>query len=1154
MRKKLFGSVILGGITCAALALSACSGNGGSGTSNSSGSQKPSPITGEHVLNGFDSVEDLYNIKWINISYASVGSMDINTESDYIKGGNGSLKIDVASTKNDPEFNFKTQNCALPEMDVTDLKNISVWIYNANESDVEASLNVLRSDDTHLLSQSFTLTAGEWTECVMDVNAVVTKYAYSSISGFSFAFEAVSPSTFYVDEFSAEFGKVFTQEDEGYVTKIEGIISDISGIPTKITLDDESTLSTIYDKYNSLPDIYKSAVTNYSSLSQAMSDVLYAKVKGETSTTERVAFYFDKFYGVTQLKNAETSKNTFGYSKEVKFGAEDGSTFVNHIGEIWNYTDISTSVSIGDYDYITLSLYTDCEELAIWFNSKSAGWQNRVNVKGGEWLTVQIPTAYCNATGVQLISTKSINGGEASPVDGKLYISSIKCCKLNESQAFANALAQDTPYSVENGSLSTAGGFATVTASNDEGVDVLLNKSQTSINVSQNAVLAFRAPKALSLALLDADKTEYATISCAEGWNTLTLTDSQYNSLAYIRIAALEGEEYKLGITYIVRKSDLQAAKLYLGRDYLTAVASATVGDLPSYISYLTIFNNSSLTELKSQFVKVSQELDAELYAEQVALYDEIVATIDSVREKTKTLIERAIDNASATNAAVNDLYLLNSVYEDYTSAKLCLALTTEYKAKAEAALAKVADLPLRLVDVTSAIDRAKFGISVKYYPWKADVTCAQNSEYGSVMRLHITKVEMGSIEFKYDNSVDLGDYDYVAFSIYTRNSKTLRFSTIGWGNVQATYTVLGGEWTQIIVPKSVYTSTGYMLISAWSSINVDDEILFGDFYAYNAKAVVREIDNLPEIADVTLSDEDKVFAVGSLYDNLSASSQRKVTNIETLENLQVKIVTMRIAALPDAESVTLVHSELIEKAKNAYDSLSATAKAKVSADDVTKLDACVEKATDNKFAMSSSSLSKTDFVPWGENYTVESYTDTTYGNGIKITRGNIGNIGLLIDTTVLSAAKLDDYQYVVFYVYNSYSEQLTVRKMAVDWSNAATIVTDCAVTASGTTMYYLRGDGWTQCYMSVNDFKNVASKYLCFYDKIPGGQYVVISDFYAVKTQPDFGSTDPDEGTPDVPDTIPKCSTVPNTHSRRRLLPRVAIITPVGITDIGAT
>ena len=207
-------------------------------------------LEGKMLINGFDNLDELYAIKWINAAIGTSGKLDIHTDANMVQEGEGCLRFDVKKTATFPELHIKTQNTHVPDMDVTRIKTYSTWIYNASETEIVASLNLIQKGNTHLLSQEFTLPAQQWTECVMYVNGVVTKYAAENVTGFSVQFHVevdsaatddskLKTATFYLDNMQVEFGNAITEEDRAYVETIESIIAEIDALPLDITSEDE---------------------------------------------------------------------------------------------------------------------------------------------------------------------------------------------------------------------------------------------------------------------------------------------------------------------------------------------------------------------------------------------------------------------------------------------------------------------------------------------------------------------------------------------------------------------------------------------------------------------------------------------------------------------------------------------------------------------------------------------------------------------------------------------------------------------------------------------------------------------------------------------------------------------------------------------------
>ena len=87
--------------------------------------------------------------------------------------------------------------------------------------------------------------------------------------------EEAFPKTVYIDELSVEFGRVFNEEDNSYIEKIEALIAEIKELPDGAKASDETAIAAAFEKYNSLPDLYKSAIVNFNDLSSAMKNLLY---------------------------------------------------------------------------------------------------------------------------------------------------------------------------------------------------------------------------------------------------------------------------------------------------------------------------------------------------------------------------------------------------------------------------------------------------------------------------------------------------------------------------------------------------------------------------------------------------------------------------------------------------------------------------------------------------------------------------------------------------------------------------------------------------------------------------------------------------------------------------------------------------------------
>ena len=96
-------------------------------------------------------------------------------------------------------------------------------------------------------------------------------------------------------------------------------------------------------------------------------------------------------------------------------------------------------------------------------------------------------------------------------------------------------------------------------------------------------------------------------------------------------------------------------------------------------------------------------------------------------------------------------------------------------------------------------------------------------------------------------------------------------------------------------------------------------------------------IEAIPDPADVTTADADKVAAAKTAYDKLTDDQKAKITEVEkekldaaaqALSDAETSDVEALIKALPSASSVTTANAEAIEAAKEAFDELTEAQKA----------------------------------------------------------------------------------------------------------------------------------------------------------------------------------------------------------------------------------
>ena len=100
------------------------------------------------------------------------------------------------------------------------------------------------------------------------------------------------------------------------------------------------------------------------------------------------------------------------------------------------------------------------------------------------------------------------------------------------------------------------------------------------------------------------------------------------------------------------------------------------------------------------------------------------------------------------------------------------------------------------------------------------------------------------------------------------------------------------------------------------------------------AQAVIAQINQLPSVATVALTDKSKIVAARTAYNGLTAAQKALVTNLTTLTKLEQQITTLekdstkvqtvitQIGKLPNVSTVALKDKATIEAARKAYNAL----------------------------------------------------------------------------------------------------------------------------------------------------------------------------------------------------------------------------------------
>ncbi len=140
-------------------------------------------------LFGFESYEEITGTKLAMGNM--LGSMEINTDAQYLTQGSGSMKISVQGNYDEPaehpyfKLDFLNTTCAT--CDFSKFRSISFDVYNASEEElhIKASINVGKEDGNYIgtAKETFTLKAKSWTTCTYDLSKMAgfSIYDFTSV-------------------------------------------------------------------------------------------------------------------------------------------------------------------------------------------------------------------------------------------------------------------------------------------------------------------------------------------------------------------------------------------------------------------------------------------------------------------------------------------------------------------------------------------------------------------------------------------------------------------------------------------------------------------------------------------------------------------------------------------------------------------------------------------------------------------------------------------------------------------------------------------------------------------------------------------------------------------------------------------------------------
>ncbi len=1003
------------------------------------------------LVNGFDTIDDLYSIKFnVGTDYPADYKGEINADKNYIKDGKGSLKI-IYRSGDHPEPIIYCSN--IRNLNLSDLKSVSCWVYNDTAYSFAVKFNLLRKNNTSkksaMFTQEYTVKSREWTLLELPINNIVMQYNGDNVLGFGVEFvcrvptpgtdEPQTPFTFYLDTFVLKYGAELTAEDKEYKTKIDNVIDAIDKLPNGISESDEAQIREIYDMYATLPDIYKGAVKNYSRYENAVSKLMSELYKNKKTDESSPVLFTDRFFGVNHFSLASTYSTTakVEYSESVKYGAEQGSTAFVFDGKsaspwaAWNFT---TSAPLSSYDYISFYVKNETDNDVIMFYT----WSNNRTIPMGDWVKVEIPVS---AFGINF-NELEITGVGQTTLTGKLYFSAINCYSSGIDGLFENAV---TSYEAEDGAQSETSGVTTFTSAAD-GMTIKLNKTRTDFHGVINAYANIYVDKYYAMKVLNAAGQEEYTISLNKGWNTVAFRSNRYNfdKTESLRFDTTAGETIKIK-EFIIGLSMRDAVlNAYMLHSWCPSGA-LTKEELQSAADFLESYY--ALTDSEKKFLKGS--------------VDSIETDVGNVTSNFETALKSLIDSLNET-FVYSDATILNNVYDSYTKIKELEFLSAEYVSKAEAIIRKWSDLPNQPLDFEKSEDREIISIknvsngeSDPYTTMHDDdpsynvLSAYLDSEYGYVVELKNPTYSGVGVKFNFHTVSEANErlksvingYDYVVFYVFNplsdAYSVTARISNYNWGLTYLAAQKLESGWNMLSVK-----------VSDFAAAMEDSSYL----YVYVKKNGVDDSGYLRYFANGTT----ETLKISSFYLYKDGAYQTFIKDYEDkkqqAEQKKIDEVIEKINALPAIGGLKSKSSEIdnellsIQSAYEVYGdkitNWSDFLDYKAEYDDLPYivLDAESESSFISAAKRHENDIAA-DCYDRTMQFTVQSTEDAVYGDVFEITNANHDGAFLRInfhsglsDARGYWSKKLDNVKGVYFYVYNPLGTDIVARIMQGDW------------------------------------------------------------------------------------------------------------------------
>ncbi len=532
--------------------------------------EEPSDTT---LLNGFENNDDLYAVYPTDISPKDEYKVCINTDSAYVKSGDGSFKYTfINGTAH--SFVQLVNHSQLPDLDVTKLKSVSLWVYNAAETSQKITLSLTTAGGAAMFSKQQELQPGVWTEVKYDQLASFSYKKKTNVAGVLFRFDVDGAATLYVDEMRVELGAEDVPPED-----FNQVVTNIAEIASQTALNGEN-----FADYVKFIDAVGYARSLY--------DDLQDKTGYETSYA-KLQSYEELLGGFTAVYTPRSDEDTitkWEYGNGLTIAQEVDETY----GGVWSIiVDAKSSyeqsfrfadLDVSEFGEVVMWIYNPTEyELKLQIHGGWNSWSAYATILApGEWTMVRFNTKIIE-NDTQNCFFPIISNAQ-KPFEGTFLFTALYGVPATESAAEVIAAIEQLPD------------VANITSEHQQTVenirtayDDLSKASKAAVTnyqklaAAENQIATIQAA-AFDQKIADVVAVEVTPYNVIERYSLVTDLVNEYyalSDLAYYRVSKWEELE-----TY---KNQIETYKEQLVKDMVDSFPDVAEAEFPKMISQVNL-------------------------------------------------------------------------------------------------------------------------------------------------------------------------------------------------------------------------------------------------------------------------------------------------------------------------------------------------------------------------------------------------------------------------------------------------------------------------------------------------------------------------------------------------------------------------------------